>query len=165
MSMQTTRRTDSERSDRSSELCDQGVELGVALLDAGLHAAGQPLVAVFEAVHKRLGAQAGAAVAEVLELQRLESDAVGLTVEREGLHDAVLADLVEATVEAVLLAVAPGDVTPASTGDGVPIQDRGFHPVRTDPAGEELRIRVGPHQLHWGGIEVARDADDRQGGR
>src|SRR5947207_7587503 len=161
MSMQTTRRTDSERSDRSSELCDQGVELGVALLDAGLHAAGQPLVAVFEAVHKRLGAQAGAAVAEVLELQRLESDAVGLTVEREGLHDAVLADLVEATVEAVLLAVAPGDVAPATAGGGVPVEDLGLHPVRTAPAGEQIGLGVGWHQLCGGGVEVTGDADDR----
>ena len=51
--------------------------------------------------------QSGAAVAEVLEPQRLERDVIGLPVEGEGLHDAVVADLVEATVEAVLLAVAP----------------------------------------------------------
>ena len=89
---------------RSSAI--EGVELGVALVDAGLHAAGQPLVAALEAVDERLRVQPGAAVAEVLEPQRLERDAVGLTVEREGLHDAVLADLVEAAVEAVLLAVA-----------------------------------------------------------
>ncbi len=55
----------------------------------------------------------GTAVAEVLEPERLKGDAVGLTVEREGLNDPVLADLVEAAVEAVLLAVAPGDVAPA----------------------------------------------------
>src|SRR2546421_10005801 len=110
------------RPGRSSELRDERVELGVALVDAGLHAAGQPLVTSLEAVHQRLRVQPGAAVAEVLEPQRLEGDAVGLAVERERLHDAVLTDLVEATVEAVLLAVAPGDVAPAATGGGVPAE-------------------------------------------
>ena len=56
--------------------------------------------------------QPGTAVAEVLEPQGLEGDTVGLTVEGEGLDDSVLADLVEAAVKAVLLAIAPGDVTP-----------------------------------------------------
>ena len=108
--------------------------------------------------------QAGAAVAEVLEPQRLERDAVGLAVERERLHDAVVADLVEAAVEAVLLAVAAGDVAPAAAGGGVPVDDLGVHPVRTDPAGEQLGIGVGPHQLRRGGVEVAGHADDGQGG-
>src|SRR6266850_415757 len=99
-----------------SQLGDEGVELRVPLVDAGLHAAGQPLVAALEAVDERLGVQPGTTVAEVLEPQRLEGDAVGLTVEREGLDDSVLSDLVEATVEAVLLAFSPGDVPPAATG-------------------------------------------------
>ena len=143
---------------------DQGVELGVALVDAGLHAAGQPLVAAFEAVDERLRVQPGAAVAEVLEPQRLERDVVGLTVERERLHDAVVTDLVEAAVEAELDAVAPGDVAPAAAGGRVPVEDLGVHPVGSDPAGEQLGIGVGPHQLRRRGVEVAGHADDRQGG-
>ena len=78
------------------------VQPGVPLVDAGLHAAGQPLVASFEAVDERLRVEAGAAVAELLEPQRLERDVVGLAVEGEGLDDAVLTDVVEATVEAEL---------------------------------------------------------------
>src|SRR2546423_13640769 len=105
----------------SSELGDEGVELGVALVDAGLHAACQPLIASLEAVHERLRVQPGAPVTEVLEPQRLEGDAVGLTVEGEGLHDAVFTNLVEAAVEPVLLAPAPGDVAPAAAGGGVPV--------------------------------------------
>src|SRR5918994_1161522 len=100
-----------------------GDVLGVALLDAGLHAAGQPLVAALEAVDEGLGVQPGAAVAEVLEPERLEGDALRLAVEGEGLDDPVLADLVEGAVEAVLLAVAPGDVAPAAARRGVPVED------------------------------------------
>jgi hypothetical protein len=77
--------------------------------DRWLHAARQPLVATFEAVHQRLRVQPGAVVAEVLEPLRLEGDAIGLTVDHEGLDDAVLTNLMEATLEAVLLAFAPGD--------------------------------------------------------
>ena len=62
---------------KRSELGDEGVELGVALLDPGLHAAGEPLVAALEAVDEPLGAQPGAAVAEVLEPQYLNGYAVG----------------------------------------------------------------------------------------
>src|ERR1700722_6590543 len=98
----------------SPELGDQDVELGVALLDTGLHAAGEPLVSALEAVHQRLRVQPGTAVAEVLEPQRLEGDAIGRTVEGESLHDAVPTDLVEAPVEGVLLAVPPGDIAPAA---------------------------------------------------
>ena len=108
--------------------------------------------------------QPGAAVAEVLEPQRLERHVVGLTVEREGLHDAVVADLVEAAVEAELHAVASRDVAPATARRGVPVEDLGVHPVRPDPAGEQLGIGVGPHQLRRRGVEVAGHADDRQGG-
>src|SRR5690349_24254486 len=67
---------------------EHAVELGVALVDAGVHAAAQPGVAVLEAVDQRLRAQPGPAVAQVLEPQRLERDPVGVAVEREGLHDA-----------------------------------------------------------------------------
>src|SRR3979490_1267 len=110
----------------------EGVERRVPLLDAGLHPDRQPLVAGVEAVHQRLRMQPGAAVAEVLEPQRLEGDAIGLTIERAGLNAAALADLVEATVEAVLLALAPSDVAPAAARGGVPVEDLGLHPIRPD---------------------------------
>ena len=79
------------------------VQLRVALVDADLHAAAQPGVAALEAVDQRLGVQPGAAVAEVLERQGLQRDALRHALEGEGLHDPVRADLVEAAVEAVLL--------------------------------------------------------------
>src|SRR5262249_11093891 len=90
-----------------------------------------------------------------------ERHAVGLTVVGEGLHDAVLADLVEAAVEPVLLAVAGRDVAPATSGGGVPVEDPGVHAVGTDPAREQLGNGVRPHQLRGAGVEVAGEADDR----
>src|SRR4051795_3636980 len=87
----------------------QPVELRVALIDAGLHAAAQPGVARLEAVHERLGVQPGPAVAEVLEPQRLQRDAVRIALPGEGLHDPVVADLVEAAVEPVLVAAGGAD--------------------------------------------------------
>src|SRR5664279_4157074 len=76
------------------------VELGVALADAGLHAAGQPGVTALEAVDQGLGVQPGAAIAEVLEPQRLQCHAVGLALEGEGLHDPVGTHFMEGAVEA-----------------------------------------------------------------
>ena len=49
------------------------VELGVTLVDADLHAAGQPRVAALEAVDQRGACEPRAAVAEVLEPQRLQA--------------------------------------------------------------------------------------------
>ena len=106
--------------------------------------------------------QSGAAAAELLEPQGLEGDTVGLSVEREGLDDAIVADLVEAAVEAVLLVAALGDVAPPAAGGGVPVDDPGRQPVRADPAGEQLGIGVGAHQLRRCGVEVTGHADDRQ---
>ncbi len=88
----------------------------------------------------------------------------GLAVEGEGLHDAVLGHLVEAAVEAVLLAVAPGDVAPAAAGGGVPVDDPGLHSVGPDPSCEQLGVGVGPHELGRGRREVSGDADDGYGG-
>src|SRR5690242_11545354 len=65
---------------------EQLVELGVALVDADLHAAGQEHVARLETVHKGLGTQAGTPVTEVLEPQRTQRHAVGLPLVRERLH-------------------------------------------------------------------------------
>src|SRR5205085_476349 len=90
----------------------QPVELRVALLDAGLHAAAEPGVARLEAVDERLGVQSGPAVAEVLEPQRLERDAVRVALPGEGLHDPVLADLVEAAVEPELVVAVRVDESP-----------------------------------------------------
>ena len=105
-----TRRTATSCSDgRSAAVGEERVELGVALVDAGLHAAAQPGVAVLEAVAQRLGVEAGAAVAEVLEGERLEGDAVGHPLPGEGLHDAVGPHGVEAAAERLHVAVAVGD--------------------------------------------------------
>src|SRR5690606_127223 len=125
---------------------DQPLQLGVALVDAGLHAAAQPRVAALEAVDQRLGAQPGAAAAEVLEPERLQRDAVRLALEREGLDDAVRAHLVEAAVEPVLRAVAHRDVPPAAAGARVPLLDPGLQALRAHPPGVELGIGVGAEQ-------------------
>src|SRR5262245_36400580 len=85
-----------------SAIAQHLVERGVALVDADLHAAGEPRVATLEAVGQRRRVQAGAAVAEVLEPQRLQGDAVRVALVGERLDDAVLAHLVEAAVEGVL---------------------------------------------------------------
>src|SRR3546814_3014501 len=84
--------------------------------------------------------------------------------EGEGLDDDVGAYLVERAVEPVLLTVAPGDVAPPTARRRVPLEDLGVHAVRSDPAGEQLRIGVGPHQLGRRGVEVVADPDDRHVG-
>src|SRR5690348_16544980 len=142
-------------------LGEHAVQLGVALVDAGVHAAAQPGVAVLEAVDQRLRAQPGPAVAQVLEPQRLQRDAVGVAVEREGLHDAAWADLVEAAVERVLVAVVHRDVAPAAAGPRVPVLDPGGHGVGAYPPGEQRRIGVGAEQLLGCGREVTLHPDDR----
>src|SRR5215469_6609609 len=120
------------------------VELGVSLVDPSLHSTGQPGVSAFEAVDQRLRAQPGAAVAEVLEPQRLQGDAVGLTLEGEGLHDTVWAYLVEAAAERVLNAFRHLDEPPATAGAGIPVLDPGVHCVRAHPLGEQRGVSVGP---------------------
>src|SRR5438067_1949550 len=121
----------SSRSD--SAIGKHPVELRVTLVDAGLHAARQPSVPAFEAVDQRLRAQPGATVTEVVKPQRLQRDAVGLTLEGEGLHDTVAAHLVKAAAECVLLALAHRDEPPAATGAAVPVLDPGVHGVRANP--------------------------------
>src|SRR5207248_8517231 len=96
-----------------SAIGEHPVQLRVTLVDADLHAAAQPRVAAVEAVDQRLRPQPRAAVAQVLEPQRLQRDAVGIALEREGLHDTVRPYLVEAAVERVLRAVVHRDVPPA----------------------------------------------------
>src|SRR3954471_12209622 len=64
------------------------VQPGVPLVEPDLHAAAQPGVADLEAVAQRECFQAGPAVTEVGEGERLQGDAVGLVVVGEGLHDA-----------------------------------------------------------------------------
>ena len=140
---------------------EQGVQLGVALVHADLHPAAQPGVPALEAVAQRLCAQPGAAVAEVLEAERLQRDSVRVALPGEGLHDPVRPDLVEAAVEAELHPVPGGDVAPAAAGAGVPAVEGGRHPVRADPPSEQLRVGVRPEQLRRGGREVPGDADDR----
>ena len=86
---------------------EQLVEALVALAHADLHAAGHEGVAALEGVDQRGRGQPGAAVAEVLEDELLQGDAVGHALEGEGLDDQLVRPhLVEAAAEAVLLAVA-----------------------------------------------------------
>src|SRR4051794_36620930 len=66
---------------------EQLVQPLVALLDAGLHAAGHERVAALEGVDQRRRDQSGAAVTEVLEHDLLQRDAVGHALEAERLDD------------------------------------------------------------------------------
>src|SRR5215469_1659083 len=124
-SWQTCRCRSAGRS--GSAIGQHPVELGVSLGDPGLHATGQPGVPAFEAVDQRLGAQPGAAVAEVGEPQRLEGHAVGLTLEGEGLHDTARAYLVKAAAERVLRAFRYLDEPPTAAGARIPVLDPGVH--------------------------------------
>src|SRR6266487_4742808 len=114
-------RSGSVISDRA--IAEHPVQLGVTLVDANLHAAAQPRVAAFEAVDQRLRPQPGTAVTQILEPQRFQGDAVGIALEREGLHDTVRPNVVEAAVEPVLRAVVHRDVLPAAAGTRVPVLD------------------------------------------
>ena len=106
--------------------------------------------------------QPGPAVAQVLEPQGLQRHVLRHPLPGEGLHDGVLADPVEAPAEREVLTVPAGDVAPAAAVADVPDVDLGVHPVRPDPAGEQVGLQVGPHQLGRGGVEVAGDPDDGQ---
>src|SRR4051795_979270 len=121
-------------SDRT--VSEQPVQRGVPLVDAGLHATGQPGVTRLEAVDERLGVQPGPAVPEVLEPKGLQSDALGHALPGEGLHDPIRRDLVEAASEAELVPVALAHEPPATAVAGVPVVDPGRDAVGSDPAGE-----------------------------
>src|SRR5699024_10559421 len=107
--------------------------------------------------------------AEILEGHRLEGDPVRETLVREGLHDPVGPDLVEAAEEVELLlatveaALAPfahevGEAV-AAAGPGVPVVDAGGQLVGADPSGVEVGIGVRPEDLLRVRSEVAGDAD------
>src|SRR5204862_6953995 len=117
--------------------------------------------AAVEAVDQRLRPQPRAAVAQVLEPQRLQRDSVGIALEREGLHDTVRPYLVEAAVKRVLRAVVHRDVPPAAAGLRVPVLDPGAHGVGTYPPREQRGIGVGAEQLRGRGREVTSYPDDR----
>ena len=100
---------------------EQLVEALVALDDAGLHAAGDDGVAVLEAVARATWRRGGCG-------RRSSGSSVsfsratwsGIALEGEGLHDELgRPHLVEAAVEAVLLAVAAVDVAVLATGAAV----------------------------------------------
>src|SRR5215469_13745042 len=130
-----------------SAIGEHPLEPGVSLVDAGLHAASQPGIPGFEAVDERLRAQPGPAVAEILDPQRLERNALRLSLEGEGLHDTVRADLVKAAVERVLDLTIHRCKPPAAAGAGIPVLDPGAQGVRANPLTEQLGIGVGPEQL------------------
>src|SRR5688572_20818310 len=86
---------------------EQLVEALVALAHAFFHAARDERVARLERVDERCASEAGAAVTEIFEDHSLERDAIGLALEREGLHDELRRpNLVERAVEAELVSVA-----------------------------------------------------------
>src|SRR3954468_4113190 len=114
-----------------SAIADHPLELRVTLVDADVHAALQPRVARLEAVDEHLRAEPRPAVAEIVEPQRIQRDAIRITCEREGLHDAVGPHVVETAAEAVLLPGARRDVPPAAAGRRVPVLDPGSHRVGT----------------------------------
>ncbi len=102
------------------------------------------------------------AVAEILEPQRFERDVVGHAFEGEGLHDAGIGDLMEASAEPVRVTAALRDVAPLAAVPCVPCEDVRVHAVRAHPSREELRVRVGGQELTRRSGEVASDADDGQ---
>src|SRR5882672_2788456 len=106
-----------------SAIDEHPVQLGVPLVDTDLHTTAQHRVATFEAVDQRLRSKPRMAVVQILEPERLQSDSVGIALERGGLHDTAGPDLVEGAVEAVLPAVAHRDVPPAAAGTRVPVLD------------------------------------------
>lgn len=88
------------------------LKLRVALVDPDIHAAFEPCVPALDTVHKGLGAQLGAAVAEVVEAQRLQGHTVGVALVGERLHDAVRANRTDRTT----LARPSQDATPPAEG-------------------------------------------------
>src|SRR5215218_2492668 len=147
-----------------STIGDKPIERGVPLVDADLHATGQPAVTGLEALDEGLGVQPGPAVPKVLEPERLQRNALGHALPGEGLHDPVACDLVEAASEAELLPVALVHESPATPVADVPVVDPGRDAVGSDPAREQLRVGVGPEELLGGRGEVAGDLDHRDVG-
>src|SRR6266568_5748150 len=144
-----------------SAIGEYPLELRVALVDPDLHATLEPCVPAFKTVHKRLRAQPGAAVTEVLEPQRLQGHTVGIALVGERLNDAVRPDLVEAATERVFLPVAGGHEPPAAAGARVPLLDACLQGARADPLREQLGIGVRPQQLLGRTRELAGHANDR----
>jgi hypothetical protein len=141
------------------------VEALVALDDAGLHAAGDEGVPVGEGVHQRRRGQPGATVAEVLEHELLQGDAVRHALEGERLDDELVRPhLVEAATEAVLLTVLRVHVAVGAAGAAVEVVDRHGEVPRAEPLDEEVRVGVGAEHLLRRGVELADDPDQRDVG-
>ena len=71
--------------------------------------------------------------------------------------------LVEAAVEAVLLAVAGVQVAVGPAGAAVVVVDGHREVARAEPLDDELGVGVGPEDLLGGRIELAGDADQGNG--
>src|SRR5664280_1518623 len=112
----------------------------------------------------------GAAVAEILEGDGLEADAVGHALVGEGLHQALDGpQLVEGAVEGGvrggdLRTVAPRRVAIAAAGARVPHVNLHGDVLRTQPPDNQLRVDPGPVHPVGRCVEVADDADRRQFG-
>src|SRR5699024_1648966 len=78
----------------------QAVELGVTLVDTGLHAGGDHAVAILNRVEDAQRLDPAATATEADDRHDLEHDRVRIALERERLHDALgLAQFVEGAVE------------------------------------------------------------------
>src|SRR5437763_80024 len=140
---------------------EQFVQALVALAHAVLHAAGDERVAGFKGVDQRGRRESGATVAEVLEDAAFEGHAVGKAFEREGLHDHLRrAHLVEAAVEAELVAVTGVHVAVGTAGAAVPRVDAHLVAAGPEPLRDELGVGVGPEDLPGRRVELAGDAHE-----
>ena len=141
---------------RPRQRAEELVEALVALADAVLHAAGDERVAALEAVDEGLGDRRVRPSPRSSKRSFSSATRRG-TVEGEGLHDQLVrADLVEAAVEAVLVAVAAVLRSGTSRRCGSP---SGRSPSRGGGAratGEQLGVDVGPEHLLGRGASNSR---------
>ena len=107
--------------------------------------------------------EAGAAVAEVLEAERLDAHHIRVALELEGLDDELIRPCdVEDAVEGELLALLVHvDVAVATPGPQVPALDLHVVAVRAEPLPYELRIGVSPVGGFDRGVDDAFDLDER----
>src|SRR5690606_14272371 len=128
-----------------SVLCEELVELLVALDHSDFHAALEDGVAHLHGFHHGQGSQPGTRTLELLESHDLEGDTVGSAFPCEGLDQALVwPNLVERAVERrQRLAIPCVGIAPAPPGSGIPVLDLSLDRPRADPPGEQVRIRPG----------------------
>jgi ATP-binding cassette subfamily B protein len=139
------------------------VQAFVALDDALLHPGRDERITSGERVDERGGGQPGAAVTQVLEDEPSQRHAVRHALVSERLDDQLpWADLVEAAPEGMGALVVPAlDEAVGAAGPAIVVVDAGAQPPGTDPAGVQVRVRMGAEHLRGRGVELADDADER----